>query len=339
MARWTAEPLPFAEMSAGGFIAVSSVPREGYQWITGRPVTRRGPGPVGRWLVEAAPPDEKRWADRSAPLQRRDLPLAFEGLKATEDAILAFANRYGPLIAAAVHVVPADGGPTVVGESLARWQEELRRYRLLRRLWGLVRDGSPQAQRTLEPFVIWSAGKDRVTLRIADNAGEMEERLVKHARAGSELEPAYLSTQTWDAANDQTGRPDLLRRWRRNPVLGPVRFYVFDQVDRQLKGRVNLRTIPYAGRHGTAEPRLEVVDLLGVLYVRFQLDLIQNTDEPGTKTCEYAGCMVPIRGRAHYCVEHRPVANRERRRRAWHAHPEYNERRKVPAKSRQRTST
>ncbi len=327
MARLAVERIRFGELTYGVFVCGATVPRDGFRWVTGRAaMTPPRPGGEERYLVVAsAPPGRERLADGFAPFTRGGLPRDFAGLAPTEDAILAFANEVGFLGVGLIPIKSSEGRPTVFGESLAMWKREIAGYRVLSTLWASVCRRDTDA---LEPLVSWSPERDRVWLSLPHRAGLIQASKAKFAKH-PELEAQMESGDSWASATwDGTGSPDLLKRWQRDPVLGPIRFYVMGEVDRRLAGRVRLRTIPYARSDGKAETRFEVESILGVLYVRFHLDLTENRYDPGTRTCEFRGCVAPITGKAHYCAEHRPEADKERKRRNYHAHPERNERRR-----------
>jgi hypothetical protein len=173
--------IPFGDTESGMLAGLWYVPVDGFEWrpdlrplsedgeILERDAKPRDPGP---WLVPQGS-DLRRYP----PMRRRGLLEGLDRLAArqTPEAILSFADRYGPL-GVGDTLVPARlvndawvaaTGTLTSGESLGEWRSALLEWRDLRLLWHAVAiTGQPdswgptrvsQANTHLKSRIRWSA--------------------------------------------------------------------------------------------------------------------------------------------------------------------------------------
>lgn len=327
MARQGAQFLVFEDTTYGSFSASFIVPRAGFRWadelelLPGR--SDAGRALRGPWLVERDPIDGGPWGRRYSPFQKgkqATLLRPFAGLTTPED-FRRFAVKHGFLGHPAL-LAPTGGGPGVVGEPLAFWHRHVRQAHILMKIatWTIKGDADK-----LGSVVLWAREPERVVVR----PGAVLDRLEAEAAGRSYVPIGANETRTvaiegpdgvrvpgdlpwfWRLGSTVIQEPGVLRdargqpRWRFGDVVGPAKFYVCETLNKELKGHVHPKVLPFV-----QDPELWrlyfVPDcLLAAIYLQLQLILTKGAVEDDSKRCAREGCANAVlpAGNTRYCSD------------------------------------
>ena len=112
--------------------------------------------------------------------------------------------------------------------------------------------------------------------------------------------PPRIQRRVAILANEAIDRHGLLERWPYGDVLEPARYWVHDQVNKQLQGHVSPQILPYQDSEILHFPDSLVV----ALYVLFAVELSAGTGLP-RRVCRAPDCrraFPPHDGRQRYCT-------------------------------------
>ena len=240
----------------------------GYEWIEARLAELDGgPSDPGPFLTDSRPVGAAGFAvTRYNPLaEHSGLFRVFADIDPTEDAIKAFADRYGLLggEAARIIVLTEDvgdkKGPVGIGESLSAWHRELLAMSQAVTLWELARHGDVEQ---LSRFIHW------------DEKG-VQYRSHPDLASGELPELPYLKTIASIASENR--QPDPFDRFKRGEVIQPALYYVQRVVNKHLKERVSPRLLWNESR-----THLGVYfvpgSLVGALWLQFAQAIERNND-------------------------------------------------------------
>lgn len=225
------------------------VAQRGYGWVRTIPI-REPSGAVGSSeqlvLTDGVPVGTKNPAVAYAPLREHTgLFRVFAETPPTKEAVLQFANRFGPL-GESVGII-LDGGVVGTGEPVSLWKREIAAMREVVELWmtSTAKDGnswrkSARAGATLSERIRWEAG-DKILYRTPGRCAVIASTRVS---------------------------PELLERFSPPDVVGPAKAHVQKVVNQHLKGRVSPRLL-----WASAVPRLGLhfvpSNLIGALWLQF----------------------------------------------------------------------
>ena len=321
--------LVFEDTTYGSFSASFTVPRAGFRWATDDELEplpgERGVGRAlrGPWLVQRDPVDGGPWGRRYSPFRtgtQMNLLEAFRRLTTPAD-FLGFANKHG-FLGHPTLLVPAGGGSGVLGESLSFWQHHARQARILTTLASWVVKGEAEK---LGSVIFWARDPDRIVVR----PGAVLDRLEAEASGRTYVPVAAEATRTvaiggaecvrvpddlpwfWRLGSTVIQDPRVLRdaqghpRWRFGDVLGPARFYVCEELNKEVKGHVHPKVLPFVDDPDLWRLYLVPDCVLSVVYLQLQLVLTKGAVEHDAKQCAREGCanVVLPSGNARYCSE------------------------------------
>jgi hypothetical protein len=267
------------------------------QDIVGFPSNERHLPDGGPWLVENDPIAGAAWGRRRAPLKKGDvgkLVRWFAMLKRAED-YLNFANKYGCL-----------RHPEQF-ESLAYWETHTRRVRAMRTIaqWIFQRDESKLAwvvrwsKETRSP-TIWpgaavdygEAQDEQRRYEPIPEGASWETRSVRNGRLDFPIDLPWF----WKLGRHHIVQPDILydakdrTRWRFGDVIEPARFYLFEELNRAVKGHVTTRLMPFAS--GELHRVYVVPDCLeATIYLQLQLMFARGHVDENWKLCKAQECI------------------------------------------------
>lgn len=288
------------------------------------------------WLVPPGPQPPRYETRPTAPLRQPDLHRTFARLAGNQRRILAFANRWGMLshgeALAQGRVCPYWRGefpwhkgppwdwdsqpPIWYGEPLPLWHREIRSMRALVGFWDLISD---EQSDTLKRFVGWDPDGREVRLEYACSLDGLEYELTGKLRRAAAQERErrgdgqalriLTEAQAAAPAKQIEWRPLLLahvgsrtgallmRQWRRGDTVGPVRYWVFHEVNRRLAHHVEPGLLSATGQIG-----FHPDCLIASLYLLFAHEV--SGQRKLTKVCERRGCgesFFPDRRGMKYC--------------------------------------
>ncbi|MDP9364695.1 MAG: hypothetical protein M3Q10_10815 [Chloroflexota bacterium] len=326
MAQRNAGFLVFEDTTYGSFSASFTVPGAGFRWAEDdelEPLPGAGRTPRGPWLVARDPVDGGPWGHRSSPFQKgkhANLVGPFADL-ATPDDFRRFADRHG-FLGHPVPLAPAAGGAGVLGEPLAFWERHVRQVRVLTKLAAWASKGDAGK---LGSVVFWAREPERVVVW----PGAVLDRMEAEASGGTyvpveadETRPVAIEGPDgvrapddlpwfWRLGPTVIRDPGVLRdarghpRWRFGDVLGPARFYVCEALNREIKGHVHPKVLPFVGDPGLWRLYLVPDCVLSVVYLQLQLILTKGAVGHDAKRCAREGCanVVLPSGNARYCSD------------------------------------
>jgi hypothetical protein len=247
---------------------------KGYDWVPPRPASR--PGSTDPLLTRSAVGPPRTRVTRYTPLDRPALFRDFADTARTQEGVLRFANRYGPL------------GKGTGGESFRLWQREITAIRQVVDLWALHQAGDPQG---LASHIIWhkdAAGNDLVQYQSdsaagpdADAAYPRDERDVD-PETGDVPDLHSLSTTAVVAAKDH--HPEWLERFRPGDVFLPALAFIQRRVNERLHELVTPRMLYDVGQD-CMTLRLVPSTLLGALWLEFSEAVTQDRKFQRCQVC------------------------------------------------------
>jgi hypothetical protein len=241
-----------------------------------------GPGP---WIVERQSVGLSREVKRYAPLARATLHRDFAKLDGkSERRVLGFANEYGHL-GDSQALLAAVGGPqpVLIGESLGRWRRECGTLRQLVDLWddarGAKNRGEP-VDAELAGRIVWEQGPPRRVVLAWPDHGLSAIVAMEAPPDGSA--PGYNA--------------GALATWTDQDLAAPARFYVFERVNKAIRGQASPAVLPIVGSELAIVPHT----LLAALYVLFALELSGRARD--LRQCENCGAyFYPARSDQRLC--------------------------------------
>lgn len=266
------------------------------------------------WLVGPSPIGVPFEAVRKLPLAKRDLHRRFARIAPTDESILAFANRYGLLGKQVSLIDPKLQHQKVqYGESLAFWRESIADVGQLLAIWNAVtrKDSGqlgkcvhwrfPEEGRGVQVDITVTASGDRLLPDVALRAEK------KEFDTNDKIREAFVShgITSWHWSRIATAglgfnRDDeLLERWEFGDPIEPARWFVCDQLNKRMKGRVSPFIHPYQHNRIYFVPD----SLLAALWLLFAIEISPHDPVP-MRTCAAPGCssmFIPNDPRQIYC--------------------------------------
>jgi hypothetical protein len=239
----------FHHMQNGVQAGVWIKPINGFRW-------REHLTPGLRTAEPCLVPNEAGW-QRYALLRQKSVLSAFQRTaeRPSKDAILGFANRFGPLdqLGPLRHVDDDPGAPVREwGEPLSVWEHELGAFLELRRTW----DHAEVLQQDM-----WGPGRQR-------EAREYLRQRIQWRDDGSLL---YDSGQAGSDVPTTAPIPEavreVIRRFEAGDIAEPARLCVRQEVSRRLRKRVHPFLLP------NNELRFFPDSLISAIYLLLALEL------------------------------------------------------------------
>jgi hypothetical protein len=260
-------------MPPGEFDLLWPVASRGYFWADD---VRATPGSEGSppFLIAAA--DEGRLY---RPLETfPELYLRFAELAGERDlqgAIAKFAETYGALgIGGPVYYHKRGGSPVISGESLVRWQLEIRWFAEALKLW------ESNDTKWLRKHIRWRPGG----VDFISETGAF----------------AII------ADRDKRIRPEAFQQWKSGDLEGPARLHLLSTVNKTLKGEASPQlVISGAG----IEPRTVPHNLLGAIWLQL-FDLIHGSKR--ARRCSFCGKLMDVTGEKRPKRMHASCSNKKR---------------------------
>jgi hypothetical protein len=233
----------------------------GYGWQDGRPCTERD-GPALRLLVEQTAAGGPHDLREYAPLSPSNAALfrTFADTEPTEDGVLAFANRYGPL----TRGVPVELGKPgkvpawqgVYGEPWPLWRSHLSLMHHMTALWDMVEKDDHEA---LARHVRWEKDERGQPLVSYDSHPHLHP--AAHSREGhARRHEAIASTQVYQQEFGTFTEGD---------VMMPAVVYLRRVVESMLEGQGRLVMTAAEQRPRKTVMRVGLKSLVGCLWFQF----------------------------------------------------------------------
>jgi len=247
-----------------------------------------------------------------------NLHRRFARTKLTPEAIRRFANQYGFLEMDEARTLTCPDGGIWKGEPLAFWKGEIRG---MRRLLALADAVERRDERLLAPFVCWQAQpwKRVCLLLVLDNTADRvllsdAARLVRQQCSAEDLARGFVLEQKhappdasifWRLLADErpgvlskNARPEPLRVWEYGDAVEPVRYFLYQEINAQLRGKVSPGLLPFSENPLQFFPN----SLLSALYTQFLLELAGRTRPPILCANPHCGRhFEPTHGRQAFC--------------------------------------
>lgn len=263
---------PFRTLTRGQFAFDWKVSVDGYEWCSDvEPQVRRFPRESGI-LFETPNPGPKSWDEgpwlvalgdepRSyAPLAKHNLHHTLAHVKPTPTSILRFANRYGLLTTGMPLATNDQPDATsflfgfLTGESVQFWQREIVAISRLMEIWKLAREGE---------------------------AGELGQRFIWRTPSPGQAHVMYGGSPI----ARRTTMPYLVSHWKIGDPIGPARYYVHKEVNKQLKGHVSPGIMAFNDSAWYLFPD----SLLSAIYTMFALEIAGEQPARTAKQCRNCG--------------------------------------------------
>lgn len=251
------DDMRFCDTLSGSYSFYWGKPEAEHELLTGERYELVDKSVNKRITVDDTPP----WLQVSGVTGRPYFPLKDSTLHRKfarlfdEESLLKFADRYGELGEHGVMLIPREGGPVVVGESLLRWRYESESIGVTLAFWDLVRQ---REAGKLGQLLIWD--EDYLILRFLYEYDERRKQwriLPYKDNTGAGLGPPNSrGTIFHPYRKDYRGvreeilaspfvRPVLLDRWTQGQVLEPAKYYVCTQVNSRLSSHVSPQVFPF----------------------------------------------------------------------------------------------
>jgi hypothetical protein len=326
------DAVSFKGITRGIFARAQLVAKDGYTWTDEPPegwLQPEGDSDLsqGPWLRERLPAFMPPEVQVKAPL-RRDrvnpgLHRLFASLQPTERDVLSFARKWGQL-GRRQGLVLGYGG---YAESLPYWQREIETMQRLILLWELVRTGNSEE---LASYVRWQTNPRQVRIDLAlqyrrlhdEGARRRAERVKLTCPADrpsveqslSDDLPQGVSELLACGHEEHLYRSDLLGEWN-GDLIRPARYYIHQEVNKHLEGRVN-PVVTTPDERGSVELWFVPDTLLASLYVLFALELSDQLLP--VQICKAKDCQkvfVPASAKQRYCTNTCRIRTDAKRRR------------------------
>jgi hypothetical protein len=188
------------------------------------------------------------------PLEHPGLFLRLADLDATQEGVLDFVSRYGPLgDGLLVRDPESPSGENMLVEPLVFWQFHAARIHALTNLWGYASAGDRAA---LAEFVRWEGAAVAIRWPAADRWFALFDERVR-------------GTTTWSV--EEYRGPDGTSLVKRGDLIVPAQLFVQRRLDAQLRsGQAHPRLV-WSTRHGRPELVNSPGSLLDALYLQFAI--------------------------------------------------------------------
>lgn len=237
--------------------------------------------------TDAEPMDQKPpWLVPNGNLAKQYAPLAdptlhrrFAALNETHDAqVLSFANRFGALGGHDCLLTTPDSGETILGESLNRWQHEIREMSIILAIWDLVWTSSAGK---LGEIFIWP-NPERIEIRLSWHREDGKTELGKYKKTNEFINftgavsnlttiQSSVSSSTVEIIADRRKhiKTDIINRWDQGDVVEPALYYVCSQVNQRIRTNVSPQILPFRRN----ELRLFPQTLLSAMWLMFMWEI------------------------------------------------------------------
>lgn len=221
-------------------------PDAGYEWFEWEyhDHLERQPNDPGPWLV----PKGDDWARYPILRRRRLLPeLVGLGRHCTPERILAFANEWGSL-GRDERMVPRNMSSAA---SIRTWHQESAKLSVLWQLWEWARTGDAEK---VAPYVRWFQRPTSVQIAMIARSGVPDEELTTKIYPTSgertiSIKEAAPGELLWGPiqllAGESYDQWGLLRKWKFGDSLGPIRYYVASEINKELLSHVSRTVLPF----------------------------------------------------------------------------------------------
>ena len=275
-----------------------SVPRDGFLWLATKGGKTLDAYLPGRFLTEPFPVGGGTYEARFyEPMKESALYLNFARLEPTEDAVLAFANKFGALGDPTSHfidLVPdsgSEGSPAGKGELLDAWKDAITEMGEITRLWNAARN---QDLATLGKQILWKEGQ---VLYVR------EPGLGRGPKGGGEL-----------IAQDNY-RPERFLRFDQGDLVLPAMYVVQKHINANLDGLLVKRLLWKEN-----ENKLAIYDVPKSLYTAMWLQFMRAlAADTNYRQCDYCGDWFELnpgigRKNKRFCSDyHRTASHRKRK--------------------------
>ena len=285
------------------------VPDHGYEWIE------------KAWLQETATPEEKdgpflverkdsHQENRHVPLE--EYPTLFtefadmyeSHVDSVQGEILTFANKYGWLATTDWGGISGDMtrqqmGTIENGEHIITWETEMSDMWLFVHLWEwIVNEDSER----LATHINWTADGERVTVDFNyDSVGDRDLGFTKFITFSKNVNGEVFSLWS-DEPLFRTRDGNL------NPVIGPMKLVLFNNVNKKLRGACSPRILlNESGYRSYINPH----NMLSALWLQFYQAIVG--DRP-VRRCEFCGKWMTLKNNRSSKRMHTKCSNLKRQR-------------------------
>ncbi len=226
------------------------------------------------WLTTS---NEEGYVKRYAPLDKPELYKVFGDLQPTRGAILKFANKYGMLgHGETLAFRDTRPSPILYGESLRYWQRNILDMKRLTNFWKLLDSPGGPEKGELGRIVKWCSGP-HISVSIEFRKPSLYLKLLATSIPRDDGKPTegQALINYWETSN------------KVGDVVEPARFFLFNEINAQLRGHVSPTLITDSKRDIYMYPDC----LLSALYVLFALDVAKGNRK--NVICRACGEVIP----------------------------------------------